>query len=650
MSLMNYYELLEVNENASQEVIRMAYKALCKKYHPDVYEGDKRFAEEQIKKINEAYAILSDFAKRKQYDNSFKNKKHYENRKYTSNREEYKGTNIETLLKRGFMALEDGEWIKADNFFEQVLNQDAELAEAYLGKLMVELQVKTKDTLKDYRLPFNESSNYKRAYCFADNSLRGFIVSAIEHINKRNYDYECNSIYNEACELMDNYVSILSLEKALELFLKISDYKDSSVKIQECEEKIAIIKEQIVKDEQIALEKKKKVFKIASITTPIVAVILATIILITTVIIPKSKYNDAMKLFESGKYLEAIEICNTIEQYDYAKELLEKSYYKLGILHFEKNEFELAYNYLVNSKDYKDSYDLRKSIMSKYFQDKKGKISAGMRVSLGLNADGTVRVVGDDISTQEIELVNKWTNIKEVSAGAFHLVALCSDGTVVTANAPWSELLEVNSWKNIVSVSAGMWHTVGLRSDGTVVAVGEKSSSSNQIKEVSKWKDIIEVSASSLRTVGLKSDGTVISTKYNPTTYSTYVDQVDVSVFKNIVAISSEDDLVAGLKSDGTVIATGDNGYGQCEVSNWKDIVDISVNDWNTFGLKADGTVVVAGELKDDKRFSSLNGIVDISVGYSHFLGLKTDGTVISIRIDDIGSGAECNVQDWDLY
>lgn len=48
--------------------------------------------------------------------------------------------------------------------------------------------------------------------------------------------------------------------------------------------------------------------------------------------------------------------------------------------------------------------------------------------------------------------------------------------------------------------------------------------------------------------------------------------------------------------------------------------------------------------------FGDHNGIVDISVGHSHFLGLKTDGTVISIRISDIGSGAECNVQDWDLY
>ena len=647
---MTYYEILEISEKASQEVIRMAYKALCKKYHPDVYQGNKSYAEEQMKKINEAYTVLSDVEKRKQYDDSLKNNKESKNRTYSEQKQEHKGTNIDTLLKRGFMALEDGEWLKADDFFEQALNQDAELSEAYLGKLMIELRVAIKNELKNCSLPFDDKNNYQRAYRFADDDLRRFLVDTIQFINRRNYEIECNNTYFEACKYLNRDADgVWHIEKAISLFKKIPYYKDSSVKIQECEEKIAIIKEQMAKDEQIALEKKKKVFKIASITTPIVAVILATIILITTVIIPKSKYNDAMKLFESGKYLEAIEICNTIEQYDYAKELLEKSYYKLGILHFEKNEFELAYNYLVNSKDYKDSYDLRKSIMSKYFQDKKGKISAGMRVSLGLNADGTVRVVGDDISTQEIELVNKWTNIKEVSAGDSHLVALCSDGTVVTANAPWSELLEVNSWKNIVSVSAGMWHTVGLRADGTVVGIVEEGSS-KEMTNVSKWRNIVAISASAMRTVGLKSDGTVISTKYNPTTDSTYVDQVDVSVFKNIVAISSEDDLVAGLKSDGTVIATGDNGYGQCEVSNWKDIVDISVNDWNTFGLKADGTVVVAGELKDDKRFSSLNGIVDISVGHSHFLGLKTDGTVISIRISDIGSGAECNVQDWDLY
>lgn len=49
--------------------------------------------------------------------------------------------NVRALLDRGFMALEDGEWDKADGFFEQALNFDAKIAEAYLGKLMAELRV-----------------------------------------------------------------------------------------------------------------------------------------------------------------------------------------------------------------------------------------------------------------------------------------------------------------------------------------------------------------------------------------------------------------------------------------------------------------------------------------------------------------------------
>ena len=64
----NYYDLLEISKKASPEVIEKAYKALVKKYHPDLYEGDKLEAEEIIKKINEAYDVLSDSNKRAKYD------------------------------------------------------------------------------------------------------------------------------------------------------------------------------------------------------------------------------------------------------------------------------------------------------------------------------------------------------------------------------------------------------------------------------------------------------------------------------------------------------------------------------------------------------------------------------------------------------
>lgn len=70
----SYYEVLQVTANASDEVIRMAYKALAKMYHPDIFQGDPQFAEEMMKKINEAYEVLSNPQTRKAYDESLHNK------------------------------------------------------------------------------------------------------------------------------------------------------------------------------------------------------------------------------------------------------------------------------------------------------------------------------------------------------------------------------------------------------------------------------------------------------------------------------------------------------------------------------------------------------------------------------------------------
>lgn len=61
------YQILGVNKKASQEEIKKAYKKLARKYHPDLNPGDKK-AEDQFKKVSNAYSILSDSKKRAQYD------------------------------------------------------------------------------------------------------------------------------------------------------------------------------------------------------------------------------------------------------------------------------------------------------------------------------------------------------------------------------------------------------------------------------------------------------------------------------------------------------------------------------------------------------------------------------------------------------
>lgn len=66
----NYYEILEVNPKASREVIEKAYRVLIKKYHPDLYRGEKKqYAEKKTSEINEAYHVLTDEFLKEQYDN-----------------------------------------------------------------------------------------------------------------------------------------------------------------------------------------------------------------------------------------------------------------------------------------------------------------------------------------------------------------------------------------------------------------------------------------------------------------------------------------------------------------------------------------------------------------------------------------------------
>ncbi|MCL2820497.1 MAG: DnaJ domain-containing protein [Oscillospiraceae bacterium] len=66
----NYYDVFDVSPTASSKTINIKHRELVKKYHPDV--NNSRDAHEKMTKLNEAYEILSDSTKRKEYDNSLK--------------------------------------------------------------------------------------------------------------------------------------------------------------------------------------------------------------------------------------------------------------------------------------------------------------------------------------------------------------------------------------------------------------------------------------------------------------------------------------------------------------------------------------------------------------------------------------------------
>ena len=63
----DFYEVMGVPKNATEDEIKKAYRKLAKKYHPDLNPGDKE-AEAKFKEVNEAYEVLSDKDKRARYD------------------------------------------------------------------------------------------------------------------------------------------------------------------------------------------------------------------------------------------------------------------------------------------------------------------------------------------------------------------------------------------------------------------------------------------------------------------------------------------------------------------------------------------------------------------------------------------------------
>src|SRR5579871_271642 len=63
----DYYKILGVGKNATEEQIKKAYRSLARKYHPDRNPGDKQ-AEAHFKEVQDAYDVLSDKTKRAQYD------------------------------------------------------------------------------------------------------------------------------------------------------------------------------------------------------------------------------------------------------------------------------------------------------------------------------------------------------------------------------------------------------------------------------------------------------------------------------------------------------------------------------------------------------------------------------------------------------
>ena len=286
-------------------------------------------------------------------------------------------SSVEPLLKRAFMFLEDREWEEADKYCEKVLDIDPENAKAYLGKLMAECCVRRKEDLKDCRESFDDSSNFEKVVRFGDKQLVDELESYSDHIYERNENDRLTRIYRGAVINMKDanteekfkaaakkfesihgfmdadekcrqclekaeesrkdaiyHAAIKDMERdarlkygeAISKLESIRGWRDADKKIQECSDRLAEIErkreEQRIADEkadkerriaaQKAAEKKKRILSIAILA---VIAVVAFVLVLIKVIIPNSKYNDAVALMDAGNSDEAYSIFQELGNY-----------------------------------------------------------------------------------------------------------------------------------------------------------------------------------------------------------------------------------------------------------------------------------------------------------------------------------------------
>ena len=313
--------------------------------------------------------------------------------------------NVRALLDRGFMALEDGEWDKADGFFEQALNFDAKIAEAYLGKLMAELRVHRKEKLRKCEEPFYNSNNYQKAVRFGDDKLIADLEGYIKHINERNENNRLTDAYTNAINAMNSAETEADFKAAARAFQSIADFKDSKEKAKECLEKaeaarkdaifadgrekmyvesissyegaiklfesvsgwrdadkqIAVCKQKIeqlkIKEEEDRLEAERKAeerrieneknkqlyIKIAKIGGPILAVVIVFIIILNSVIFPSVNYNSAVKKMNNGEYEEAIAAFEELDGYKESENQIKECNYLYASDLLDAKKYDEAY-------------------------------------------------------------------------------------------------------------------------------------------------------------------------------------------------------------------------------------------------------------------------------------------------------------------
>lgn len=415
-------------------------------------------------------------------------------------------TQISQLLKRVYLFLEDGEFDKADEYCERILDEGPECAEAYLCKLCVDLEVDSPENLSKCIVDFEGNKNYQKVLRFGDedtiSKLNSCLIAA-----KQNFT---NEIARRNLEIERQNQRLLEKRR----------------KWVERRKDIIPFKSLVMKDlEQLHLDLSGRLFMREGKTT-----------------IYHQCLGDTCNLkgfaYSHNRWICGLQddgrVCCTyngimysgINDCRYWNDIIKLSGngdFCVGL----KSDGTVVVAGNLYDKPYIGRLQLWRDIID---------IDCKGNSVMGLKSDGTVVHMNTKPGYNNDGVdVSKWRDIIDISCGGHgQCLGLKSDGTVVASGRDNFDAgrgrLNVGKWEDIVAIDAAGTKSVGLKSDGTVVAVGGNLQGECN---VSCWKNVVAISGD----LGICEDGTVISTGPEPNTIYRIP---DLKLFENYLTFEEE--------------------------------------------------------------------------------------------------------------
>jgi len=594
---------------------------------------------------------------------------------------------VDSLLKRAFLSLEDGDFSKAGNLVDQVMNIDPENARAYICQLLVSMGLSKEEMLAERTDNWEQNQSFIRARNFATGDYKATLDGYVQNVQKLRE-------LNRATELGKNRTGLTEAVRILE---NLSGFKNADEWLEHCKQQQQVVynegtafankkrysdaisrfvilgeyhdvQEQIAQLNNILKNKKRKkqqrLIRVSVVLFAVASVSLLVNSFIVQPIIANNEYNQARNDFISnGSSLPSNLRDEVRERIDWSDWNYERALVLLA-----QEQYEEAFGMFRGLDNFKDAQQMalkaeQMGLASRYEEANALMVEGNFRQAAilfrGLNdfedSQHKLSEAMEKAVPTEMERLRRFRErSRYITLGNGFVAGLRENGTVVAVVAAASNprpYANISEWTDIVAIAAGSQHIVGLKADGTVVATGgdirislEGQRNPVVLQEhlnVQDWTNIVAIAAGRQHTVGLKADGTVVAVGSDVRARQAEIIRYDLSEWTDIVAIATFGrNEVIGLRTDGTIMSSISNHA----PSRWTNIVSIAGGDETVVGLRADGTVVHNAQGHEFST-SDWSGIVAVASGFQHIVGLRGNGTVVAVGLNNPGGARD--VSSW---